>query len=75
MALELDFEEGGDVSGPAAYVVLNQYSGSPVTGLPSLTPDCMSMSELEGQLSLIEGQIDQIRIQAKRRFLAAGISN
>ena len=75
MALELEFETRDAFPLKAsATVVLNRY-GQVDGGLPMATPECASMGALEGELKLMERQISEIRREAKRRFIAAGISS
>ncbi len=73
MALELKFIKRSGVMPPTARVVLNGYSTP--EGLPSITPECVSMGELEGELVLLERQISAIRKEAAKKFLAADESN
>ena len=74
MALELEFiQQPLDVIPPTARVVLNPVIM--MSGLPSVTTDCVTMGELEGQLMLLERQIAAIRKAAKQKFVSAGISN
>jgi hypothetical protein len=74
MRLTLEFSPQNLPSPATAQVALNSYSRSE-SGLPLLTSDCTNMTELEIELRQIEKQIAEIRVDAKRKFVAAGISN
>ena len=56
-----------------AVVVLNTHSIDVETGLAQATTMCASMTELEGQLWLLENQIAEIREKARSCFAEAGV--
>ena len=72
-ALELEFHKADPLTNATAYVVVNGVSPSP-DGRPCLTFGCVSMAELNGELGRLEGQIREIRVSAKKSFIAAGVS-
>jgi hypothetical protein len=74
MHLDLEFHEASPLTNATAYVVVSDFEHSP-DGLPCLAEDCVSMTELEAELQHLEDHIAQIRAEAKRRFLRAGVSN
>ena len=71
--LELSFRMPSPGLPAYAVVVLNTHSMDDDTGLPRATTICASMTELDGQLWLMEKQIAEIREKARSCFAAAGI--
>lgn len=58
MPLELIVSESDDYPELSiAQVVLNGFFVCNLSSLPTLTPECVSMGELERQLAQLEGQI------------------
>jgi hypothetical protein len=76
LTLKLEFKVPGRTAlNASATIFLTDFSTVEKGGLPAVSSICASIGELEGELHLIEMQIASIRNEAKRRFLAAGISN
>jgi hypothetical protein len=75
MGLELEFKVPGETGTKAsATITLNRFTEGE-SGLPQVSTMCATMGELEGQLKMLEGQIANIRREAQRKFVMAGISN
>ena len=74
MGLELEFHKADALTNATAYVVVTDDRSSP-DGLPSLTVDCVNMSELERELRRLEMEISKIRVAAKQCFVAASVSS
>ena len=74
MGLMLEFHRADALTNATAYVVLTDDHPSP-DGLPCLTVDCVSMSELERELRRLEMEITNIRVAAKQCFVAASVSS
>ena len=70
--LELRFRMPSPGLPAYAVVVLNSHSMDE-TGLPRASTLCASMTELDGQLWLLEKQIADLREKARACFEAAGI--
>jgi hypothetical protein len=62
--LELEFHKADSLTNATAYFVVNGFDVGP-NGLLSLTDDCVSMAELEGELCRLEDQIREIRASAE----------
>jgi hypothetical protein len=68
MKLELEFNPPeGDLPSTVC-IVLNPVGESPTTGLPTVTFNCKTLDELEGQLQQIEKQLGKIRKEAGKFF-------
>ena len=76
MALKLRFAGTGKsaFSKPTATIVLDGFASSE-DGRPCVISNCVNMLEMDAQLRRIERQIADIRREASRRFVAAGVSN
>jgi hypothetical protein len=74
VGLELEFHEADALKNATAYVVAKDNDTSP-DGLPCLTVDCVTMTELDEELRRLEIQISNIRGAAKQFFAAASVSN
>jgi hypothetical protein len=75
MKLELRFRNRSGLLPAQATIVLNCYNIDEDDPRPNVTDDCESMAIFEGELRRIEMQLAKIRAEAKRKFLATGISN
>jgi hypothetical protein len=71
--LELRFRTPSPGIPARAVVVLDTHSIDQDTGLAQATTMCASMTELEGQLWLLERQIAEIREKARAAFAEAGV--
>jgi hypothetical protein len=71
--LELRFRRPSHGIPARAVVVLDTHSIDAETGLAQATTMCASMTELEGQLRLLENQIAEIREKARASFADAGV--
>jgi hypothetical protein len=68
MKLDMEFEIPDGESRSAMRIVLNPVGESPLTGLPLVIQNCMTLDELEAQLQQIEKQLGKIRKEAAKFF-------
>ena len=69
MRLALDFINDGMI-GPRANIVLSHHVKT-VGGDISLTYECASLAELDGQIGLIKRDLQKIRDEAVQKFATA----
>lgn len=65
--LELQVEEGTDTSPTRTSIVLTQEARDR-NGRLHVTPDCVTLDELEGQINALQDDLDEMRRQARRIY-------
>lgn len=55
---------------PRAYVYVKTWSEMEENGTPLITPDCVTIRELEYQIDKLQEELEQIRKQARAKFAA-----
>ena len=58
----------GDVVKPARIKVMAEGHIADQDGRVFITPECISLAELEGQINALQDDLDQLRARAKRAF-------
>jgi len=57
----------GDIPAPCVRVYVKAY-GSDEHGLICITPECVSISELDSEIDRLKEELEEIRKRAKREF-------
>lgn len=61
----------GDNEGPATVrIAVSQMAA--VGGRVYLTPECISLDEIEGQINALQDELDQLRERARRAYQTGG---
>jgi len=68
-AFELDITPGTPDNPASIRVALLRYTRAE-DGRLLITPDCVSLEELEGQINSLQDELDEIRERARRAFQA-----
>ncbi len=71
MKLDMEFELPEGETQMVMRIVLNPVGESPLTGLPLVIDNCVTLEALEGQLQQIEKQIGKIRKEAAKFYRTA----
>lgn len=64
--------EGTAVRHPVAAICVDGYTRRTPDGPPLLTPDCVSMEELDPEIDRLKKELEAIRKSARAKFSAAG---
>jgi hypothetical protein len=64
---ELEIQPGNEVLGARMAIVL-QREVRDALGRLRITPECTSLDEVEGQINMLQDELEQIRRQAKRVY-------
>jgi hypothetical protein len=62
----------GDPLTPARVAIMIQEHTTDGDGRVFITPECVSLDELEGQINALQHDLDQLRVRAKRAFRQEG---
>jgi hypothetical protein len=67
-SFSLHVESGSDAHPPRVSIVLTTGGAPDARGLLPITPDCMTLDELEGCINALQDELDVLRADARRAF-------
>ena len=67
-AFTLHVEPWSDTHPPRVSIVLTTGAAPDERGLLHITPDCMTLDELEGCINALQDELDVLRADARRAF-------
>ncbi|MHB8887054.1 MAG: hypothetical protein ACYC5H_18585 [Methylovirgula sp.] len=68
MKVELEFVPPEGEERSTVRIILDPLGESPMSGLPTLTPNCKTYEELEAQVQLIERHLGKVRKEGAKFF-------
>jgi hypothetical protein len=68
-AFALNVQSETDAHPPRVSIVLTTGAAPDERGLLHVTPDCMTLDELEGCINALQDELDVLRADARRAFI------
>jgi hypothetical protein len=69
-AFELDIRPGDPLTPASVRIAIQRYTMDEDKRV-LITPECVSLDEIEGQINSLQDELDELRARARRAFQAA----